>query len=512
MIARARERLSSRDPRAAELTLADFALDKVDGDGSSALAGLFKVDHIQSQLQELRTTLLQCDRDGKDRSQYLESYLFLGNPGTGKTTVARAMAQILHELGVLGSNTIRACIGLDLQGSYIGQTKDKVNEIMAEAQGGVLFIDEAYTLGQGHYAQEAVDQLVALMTEPEHLNKTVVILAGYPKDMDRMLQTNEGVRSRFTGRIEFPDWDADDCVNHIRQSCERESIRLTDAAAQALLIELRSIQARPGWANARDSVSTSRLLYKARATRCANAAEPEATYLVEDVAAAMTKLKAQRLPGEPASAPIPAFQVHVGNFFDAAPRMASLPARPMQADSQRVEELFEEAIEEVEEEEVRRAPATRPEPPMDPVYAALLQACVAVGYDKTHEKRKELITTLEAVHGGGDFPDNIIDRVVEEAGLTKAKAHEVLRPQVHRVLDSMRAAVQQEEERLEELRRLEDEHRLEELRKKEEEHRRIQEQLRVCGACPMGYSWYRCGGGWRCTGGSHYKSDSQLGM
>jgi SpoVK/Ycf46/Vps4 family AAA+-type ATPase len=208
MVARAKERLSSRSPATKDLALADFGLDRVDDDGSSALAGLCKVEHIQSTLDQLKATLKQCDRDGKDRSEHLESYLFLGNPGTGKTTVARAMAQILNELGVLGTSNIVTCSGLDLQGSYVGHTKDNVNQKMAEAQGGVLFIDEAYTLGQGTiFAQEAVDQLVALMTEPEHLHKTVVILAGYKDQMERMLGSNEGVRSRFTGRIEFPDWD-----------------------------------------------------------------------------------------------------------------------------------------------------------------------------------------------------------------------------------------------------------------------------------------------------------------
>ena len=142
MVARAKERVSSRDPRATALTLADFALDRADGDGSSALEGLFKVDHIVQKLQELKATLEQCDRDGKDRAEYLESYVFLGSPGTGKTTIARAMAQILHEVGVLGSNHVKVVSGLDMQGSFLGQTKDKVNEMMAEAQGGVLFIDE----------------------------------------------------------------------------------------------------------------------------------------------------------------------------------------------------------------------------------------------------------------------------------------------------------------------------------------------------------------------------------
>lgn len=119
------------------------------------------------------------------------------------------------------------------------------------------------------------------------------------------------------------------------------------------------------------------------------------------------------------------------------------------------------------------------------------------------------VTILERIHSaGGEFPANIMDRVVTETRLTTVKAHAMLKPQVHRVLASMREAVQQEEERREELRRLEEEAR----RAKEEEHQRIQQQLRVCGACPMGYSWYRCGGGWRCTGGSHFKSDAELGM
>jgi len=527
MVARAKERLSSRDPRATVLTLADFGLDRADGDGSSALEGLFKVEHIIKDLQELKNTLERCDDEGKDRAEFLESYVFLGSPGTGKTTIARAMAQILHEVGVLGSNHVKVVSGLDMQGSFVGQTKDKVNEMMAEAQGGVLFVDEAYTLGQGLYSSEAIDQLVALMTSPDHLNKTVVILAGYQEPMERMLGSNEGLRSRVTGRIKFPDWDADDCVEAVRQKCEREDIRLTDAAAQLLADELREIHSRPSWANARDSVTTCRLLYKARAQRCASTAEAEPSYVEQDVTAAMAKLRETRPQGSPisvaaaAEAAIKGAQAaaaaaaaaasavrpspQLGNFVGGA--LLSSPAPTVACRESEAESELEvsEATDEVEAQQVASKPDS------DSVYAALQQACVDEGYDTSHERRQELVSILEAVEAAGeDFPANIMSRVVDKTGLTEGKAHEMLKPQVHRVLGAVREAVQEEELRREDERRLQEEARLEELRRKQEEYRRLQEALQRCRACPQGFAWHRSSGGWRCNGGSHFMTDEQL--
>jgi SpoVK/Ycf46/Vps4 family AAA+-type ATPase len=443
------------------------------------------------------------------------------------------MAQILSELGVLETDKIVTCSALDLQGSYVGQTKDKVNEKMVEAQGGVLFIDEAYTLGggtgSGAFSQEAVDQLVKLMTDPEHLKKTVVILASYKKPMERMIEhANEGLRSRFEGRIEFPDWSADDCVASIRQKCEGENIRLMSDAEQQLLHSLREIKERPGWANARDSVTTYRLLYATRAQRCMHVAEAEACFTLEDVAAAMAKLKAQRPPGEPvldangfaAGGRFVAGGFLAGGDFGTSGLSQMMPRPPPSAPPpQRYNECTLVDVEEVEmpdasEQHDAQHDAQRDDGEGgDQVYAALLIACRDEGYDKDHVARKKLVTILAAVHeDGADFPANIMDRVVEKTKLSQVKAHALLKPQVVKVLTAMREAVQKEEERLEELRRLTEERRLEELREKEEEHRRIQQRLRACGPCPMGYSWYRCGGGWRCTGGSHYMSDGELGM
>mgnify|MGYP007078076160 CR=1 FL=1 len=262
---------------------------------------------------------------------------------------------------------------------------------------------QAYTLGQGLYSSEAIDQLVALMTSPEHHNKTVLIFAGYKSPMERMLGSNEGLRSRVTGRIEFPDWDADDCAEAVRQKCEREAIHLTDAAGQLLADELREIQSRPSWANARDSVTTCRLLYKARAQRCASAAEAEPSYVEQDVIAAIAMLRETRPQGDPipvavaaekalksaqeaaASAARPSPQL--GNFVGGA--MPSSVAPPVACRECEAESEWE--VVDVSEESVQ------PASDIDPVYAALLKACVAEGYDKSHESRQELVTILEAV-------------------------------------------------------------------------------------------------------------------
>jgi hypothetical protein len=161
----------------------------------------------------------------------------------------------------------------------------------------------------------------------------------------------------------------------------------------------------------------------------------------------------------------------------------------------------------------------------DPVYAALLIACREEGYDKDHETRKKLVTILAAVHEDGkDFPANIMDRVVEKTKLSQVKAHALLKPQVVKVLTAMREAVQKEEERLAELRLVEE--RLAAAQAEavrlaaEAEHQRVQEQykkealirekIRQMALCPAGFDWHREGGGWRCNGGSHFISNDQL--
>ena len=134
---------------------------------------------------------------------------FTGNPGTGKTTVALRMADLLHRLGYIRKGHLVSVTRDDLVGQYIGHTAPKTKEILKKAMGGVLFIDEAYYLyrpeNERDYGQEAIEILLQVMENQR--DDLVVILAGYAERMDRFFESNPGFRSRIAHHIDFPDYD-----------------------------------------------------------------------------------------------------------------------------------------------------------------------------------------------------------------------------------------------------------------------------------------------------------------
>ncbi len=140
--------------------------------------------------------------------------VFSGNPGSGKTTVARIIGRLFKELGVLQKGHIIECERADLVGEYIGHTANKTREMVKKALGGVLFIDEAYSLARGgdkDFGKEAIDALVKSMED--HRDNLILILAGYKIEMDTFIQTNPGLRSRFPIHIHFPDYSIDELVH-----------------------------------------------------------------------------------------------------------------------------------------------------------------------------------------------------------------------------------------------------------------------------------------------------------
>jgi len=178
---------------------------------------------------------------------------FTGNPGTGKTTVAMRMAEILHRLGYVRKGHLVAVTRDDLVGQYIGHTAPKTKEVLKKAMGGVLFIDEAYYLyrpdNERDYGQEAIEILLQVMENQR--DDLVVILAGYKDRMETFFKSNPGMSSRIAHHLEFPDYSEGELQQIAERMLSQMNYRWGDGAKEAFAEYLTLRLAQPHFANAR---------------------------------------------------------------------------------------------------------------------------------------------------------------------------------------------------------------------------------------------------------------------
>ncbi len=178
---------------------------------------------------------------------------FTGNPGTGKTTVALRMAEILHRLGYVRKGHLVAVTRDDLVGQYIGHTAPKTREVLKKAMGGVLFIDEAYYLyrpeNERDYGQEAIEILLQVMENQR--DDLVVILAGYKDRMDTFFKSNPGLSSRIAHHLDFPDYTVDELNRIAQRMLAQQHYRFDEGTAEVFRDYLELRIAQPHFANAR---------------------------------------------------------------------------------------------------------------------------------------------------------------------------------------------------------------------------------------------------------------------
>ena len=240
------------------------------------LDGLIGLDGVKREVRSLINLIkVRKMREKHDLKVMDMSFhmVFTGNPGTGKTTVARLIAKIYKQLGFLSSGQLIETDRSGLVAGYVGQTAGKVTEVVGSALGGILFIDEAYALARkgmdNDFGREAIDTLVKLMED--HRDDLVVIVAGYTDEMHDFLTSNPGLISRFNKYIDFPDYTDDELMAILAMNAKRQGYTVSDGANRVVreMLEGMSVSDRLDFGNARGMRNTLEKLVQEQANRLA---------------------------------------------------------------------------------------------------------------------------------------------------------------------------------------------------------------------------------------------------
>jgi Holliday junction resolvasome RuvABC ATP-dependent DNA helicase subunit len=260
-----------------------------------ALVGLEAVKtEVRHQTQLLRIQALRGSK-GLRNPELTRHLVFVGNPGTGKTTVARLVAGIYRAVGLLPKGHLVECDRSELVAGYVGQTALKTAEVIARALGGALFIDEAYALAGDEFGSEAIDTLVKEMED--HRDELLVIVAGYPAPMQRFIDSNPGLESRFRLTLFFDDYRDDELVEIFTRIASGADFTPTEDALAALRALLQATPRDEGFGNGRFVRNVFEAAIVRQAWRLRDVTDPDVDQLRE--------LRAEDLVATPADAPVP---------------------------------------------------------------------------------------------------------------------------------------------------------------------------------------------------------------
>lgn len=485
----------------------DFIPHESDDDkAQAAFADLYNTDHIMKHLNKLEALISVAKEDGLEPADILlDSHMvFVGPPGTGKTTVAKRFGRLFKDLDLLPSDNVITVTGTSMMGQYVGETKEKVLKYMNQARGGVLFVDEAYGMmggswgtdgGRSSYGKEAIDTMVGSITSDDFKGNLLVIMAGYEESMDSLFaNANPGFASRFNKRrIVFNPWTAQQASEAVITEIARRGLTLTPEAEKLVQFYFRKLELLSSWGSARDVFDTVLpKLYEERASRRkASKLSNTEPYQAEDVEAALRPILENRQKLK-----VYANSTKRTSRASHREREASDVASDVEDHSARAEDSngattsyegkskhklnVKHKISRIDDHEDSEDIGSNID-----ILGALEQACQELGYDE--EKFAEILGER------GMYPQELLDKVALLTGnIDTANIPSMLDKQKGNFLMRIKMCIEQ--------------------RKKEKsaEEARCQEALKQMGQCPLGFDWLKEEGGWRCAGGSHFVSDNEI--
>ncbi|KAG5637751.1 hypothetical protein H0H81_003389 [Sphagnurus paluster] len=460
----------------------------------------------------------------EDRSQIPTNFVFKGPPGTGKTTVARKMGQVYYDMGFLSSKEVIECSASDLVGQYIGHTGPKTKKLLEKSLGRVLFIDEAYRLGEGHFAKEAIDELVAALTLDKFKSKIIVILAGYDQDMNNLLAVNAGLASRFPEEIHFRNMEPSRCLEVLQRELARKNVHLPELDLPVsegyihMFNLIHDLSILPSWGNARDMIQLSKKMIQIALLAAMTQGTPNETPMTISVADAINCIDEMYNSQQQRSRATATPKSKANDYPQFSP-----PRQPpaITPDATRTQSKTEKApappqppVEEITDmnanpdEEMQTAVAKRDKGVTDEVWNQL-QACIQAEKEREEEIKQE-----------AERLRILVKEQIEMARQQQLLAEKIARAAAKDAAEREELKRQREQARLKQLEALQEQRRLaaalEERRRVEEERRKkeakAQSALRAMGVCVAGFRWINMGSGYRCAGGSHFVSNAHLGI
>ncbi|THW88324.1 P-loop containing nucleoside triphosphate hydrolase protein [Aureobasidium pullulans] len=444
--------------------------------------GLVGCDESAAKFAGYQRITANVKARGLDPRDYIPfNMLFRGPPGTGKTTTARKMGQIYYDMGFLAKAEVIEASATDMVGEYIGQTGPKTKKLLERALGRVLLIDEAYRLGEGRFAQEALDELVDCLTKPQFERRLIVILAGYDKDINRLMLQNPGLTSRFPDTLNFRDFTPSECLelfgNEIQDLLQRVNIEVPSVSSRdsaRLLKRLEQLSGTVNWANARDVKFLANSVFR------------------------------QLMQGEDSSSgqlslTMPLISHVVDNML--AERVGRMTNTSKQ--DKKISDESQEAMDSGDPPIIFNCNTTSTNNPKA-IKPVIPQTEKLPPPPPSNELSKSPPRHDTRDLGVSDYTWANLSHSKTQAALAE-KAHQANLAELARLEKQKSRLAQKEREKLERLRK-----ECEERNKENQKEEAMQRKLRDLGRCSQGFRWTKQSHGYRCAGGGHWVSNADL--